>query len=43
MKNNHVDDESFPLRKFHILKSLYDYFIMHDIKYFFLNKRNQII
>jgi hypothetical protein len=29
--------------EFHILKFLYNYFIMHDIKYFFLNKYNQTI
>jgi hypothetical protein len=27
----------------HILKFLYNYFIIHDIKYFFLKKNNQTI
>jgi hypothetical protein len=27
----------------YILTSLHNYFIMHDIKYFFLNKNNQTI
>jgi hypothetical protein len=29
--------------KLHILTSLHNYFIMHDNKYFFLNKHNQTI
>jgi hypothetical protein len=29
--------------KFYILISLYNYFILHNIKYFFLNKINQTI
>jgi hypothetical protein len=39
--NNQVDDENFPLLN-HILKFLYNYFIMYNIKYYFLMQSNNL-